>query len=173
MFTDKLSKLKWWHVALISVVASGIGGLSARKNRNKQEKIYKKQKQAPWAPPAAVFAPAWTANNFFILMALKRLLASDNPDKKKLLALQAMIWTVYFSFNYVNFYKKSPILGAVWTMADAGLAAASFTLALKSDKKLAFMYLPLLGWTSFATSLADYQALKNDDPVFETKALLA
>lgn len=57
-------------------------------------------------------------------------------------------------------------------MADAGLAAASFYAAYKTDKKLAHYYLPLLAWTTFASTIADYQALKNADPVFGTKALL-
>jgi len=43
---------------------------------------------------------------------------------------------------------------------------------MKDDKKLALDYLPLVLWTGFASTLADYQALKNPDPVFKTPALL-
>ena len=57
-------------------------------------------------------------------------------------------------------------------MSDAVLATASFIIALKDDKKLALDYLPLVLWTGFASTLADYQALKNPDPVFKTQALL-
>ena len=173
MKTSLFTKLKWWQIALASVVVSAIGGLASMQTGRKDRKLYnKKLKQAPWAPPSWAFAPAWNINNFFLLLALQRLINSDIPQKNKLLALQAMIWGVYFSFGYVYFNKKSSILGAIWTKSNAVFALISFILANKSDKKLASYYLPLLGWTSFASSLADYQALKNADPVFKTKPLL-
>jgi tryptophan-rich sensory protein len=173
MLTDRFAKLKWWQIALVSIAVSAIGGLASMQSHKKNIGEYEdKLKQAPWAPPGWLFAPAWNFNNFFLLMGLQRLLKSDLPDKKRLLVLQAMIWVVFFSFGYVYFKKNSPLLAAAWTMSDAALAATSFTIALKSDKKLAFNYLPLLAWTGFASSVADYQALKNPDPIFNTKAWL-
>lgn len=167
------SKLKWWQLALLSLTVSAIGGLSSMKSKKKEIKLYNTQlKQAPWAPPAWLFGPAWTVNNYFLLAGLQHLMESDIPEKKKLLLLQSMIWVIFFSFGYVYFNKKSPLLAVIWTMADAGLAAASFYSAYKTDKKLALYYLPLLAWTTFASTIADYQALKNADPVFGTKALL-
>ena len=167
------SKLKWWQIALASVMVSAIGGLASMQSGKKDRKLYnRKLKQAPWAPPSWAFAPAWNINNFFVLLALQRIINSDIPHKNKLLALQAMIWGVYFSFGYVYFNKQSPVLGAIWTKSNALFALISFKLAYQSDKKLAAYYLPLLGWTSFASSLADYQALKNPDPVFKTRAML-
>jgi translocator protein len=86
--------------------------------------------------------------------------------------LQGAIWVIFFSFNYIYFNKKSTILAAIWTMADAVLATTSLAIAAKLDKKLAGSYLPLTVWTLFASTLADYQALKNDDPILHTKAML-
>ena len=167
------SKLKWWQIGLLALTLSTIGGLSGMKSKKKERKLYNKQlKQAPWAPPAWLFAPAWTVNNYFLLTGLQHLLDLDIPEKKKLLLLQSMIWVIFFSFGYVYFNKKSSLLAAIWTMADAKLAALSFYIAYKSNKKLALYYLPLLIWTTFASTIADYQALKNADPVFRTKALL-
>lgn len=170
----KAGKLKWWQVALISVAVSALGGLSSMMGSKKERKLYNtKLKQAPWAPPAAVFAPAWTINNFFLINALRRILQKDMPEKRKLLLLQAGIWVIFFSFNYIYFRKKSPVLAAIWTMSDNILAIASMLLTMKSDKKTALNYAPLVLWTTFASTLADYQALKNPDPVLKTKALLA
>ncbi len=168
------NKLKWWQIALISIAVSALGGLSGLKSKKEQRKIYNdKLKQAPWAPPGWLFAPAWTINNFFLIRAIKRIMEKDMPEKRKLLLLQAGIWIIFFSFNYVYFRKQSPVLAAIWTMSDNILAIASMLLSLKNDKKLALNYLPLTLWTSFASTLADYQALKNPDPVVGTKALLA
>lgn len=164
--------MKWWQIALIATGVSLLGRLSGGKI-DVEEKVYTKElKQAPWAPPAWVFGPAWTINNFFLLMGLKRMLQTEDvPEKKKLLILQVFIWAIFFSFNFIYFRKKSTVLAAVWTVADAILATSSLWLARK-DKKTAGNYLPLVGWTNFASTVAIYQALKNKDNALGIKALL-
>jgi len=170
---EKNFELKWWQNALIAVGVSFLGSLSGSGSSKADRKIYtSKFKQAPWAPPAWVFAPAWTLNNYFLIKAIERILSKKMPDKSKLLMLQGLIWTVFFSFNYVFFRKKSPVLANFLTMADNVFAIASFIMAFRSDKKTAYNYLPLLLWTTFASTLSGYQALKNPDPVLKTKALL-
>ena len=172
--TRKIKKLKWWQVALISVAVSAIGGLSSMMSAKKEKKTYNKDlKQAAWAPPAWVFGPAWAVNNYFIIKALRRILERDMHEKRKLLLLQAGIWVIFFSFNYVYFRKKSPVLAAIWTMSDNILAIASLLVSMRSDKKTALNYVPLALWTSYASTLAGYQALKNPDPVLHTKGLLS
>ncbi len=166
------NRLKWWQVALISVGVSLLGKFSTGRSRKYEQKLYNlKLDQAPWAPPAWVFGVAWPLNNYFVLLALRSLLAKEDiPDRKKLLILQAAIWLVFFSFGFVYFRKKSPVLAAAWTMADAALSISSFVLARRSDKKLAAYYLPLVLWTSYASTVADYQAWYNSDPVLHTGA---
>lgn len=167
-------RLKWWQIALLSIAVSALGGLSGRRSKKQERKLYNKElKQAPWAPPAWLFAPAWTINNYFLLQALKKLLSTPNSNSKKLLRLQAIIWVIFFSFNYIYFNKKSTLLAALWTAGDTALALASFAIAMKWDKKLAAHYLPLLGWTGFASTLAGYQALTNRDEWLHTPPLLS
>jgi translocator protein len=167
-------EIKWWQVVLAAIVVSTLGALSTGVGKKNQRKLYEgKLEQAPWAPPAKLFGPAWMANNYFLLKALKQLLENKNiPDKKKLLLKQAAIWAIFFSFGYVYFQKKSPLLAAIWTLADAWLGVSSFTNTIRSNKRLAFDYLPLLAWTGYAGSVAVYQALKNPDPVLKTPALV-
>jgi tryptophan-rich sensory protein len=171
----KAAKLKWWQIALISIAASALGALSGgNPSKQRQKRVYRKQEQAPWAPPAWVFGPVWTLNNFFLLLGLRKLLSNHNiSDKRKYLLLQAGIWFIFFSFNNVYFKKKSPILAAIWTNADVVLAVAGLIMTIKEDKKAALSYLPLLLWTSFASTVGDYQALKNPDHFLKTKALIA
>jgi benzodiazapine receptor len=103
--------------------------------QKQEKKLYnRKLLQAPWAPPSWVFAPAWMLNNFFLIKALQRMASKDIPEKRKLLLLQAGIWFVFFSFNFIYFRKKSPLLAAIWTMSDSVLAIASLITAAKSDK---------------------------------------
>lgn len=170
----KGNQLKWWQLALISVAVSALGALSGTRSNKKDRKVYDMElKQAPWAPPGWLFAPAWTFNNSFLLSALLSIAGKQSSaEKKKLLWLQAGIWAVFFSFNYVYFRKKSPVLAAIWTKIDLALAIASLMIAFKDDKKEALKYIPLMAWTGFASTLADYQALKNPDPVLHTQPLL-
>ena len=167
-------KLSWWQIALISVGVSLLGRLSSGSSKKSEQKLYNlKLQQAPWAPPAWLFGVAWPLNNFFVLLALQQLLNSEeSSEKKKLLTLQAAIWVIFFSFGYVYFRKKSPVLAAVWTMGDAALSITSFFIARGVSKKLSYYYLPLLVWTTYASTVADYQALKNDDPVLGLSAPL-
>lgn len=162
----KFAKLPWWQIVILAVVVSAIGGLSSMKKNKDERDVYDVElKQAPWAPPGWLFGPAWSINNIFILLALQRILKSDLPVRKKLLTLQVFIWIIFFSFGYVYFNRKSPVLAAIWTVSDALLAAASVVLAFRHDRKTAYYYMPLLAWTSFASTLAVYQALNNEDPV--------
>jgi len=167
-------KLKWWQMALITLAVSYAGRLTAGKSNTANQKVYTtKLKQAPWAPPAWVFGPAWVINNFFNLLALQRIWnMKDSPEKTKLLRMQAGIWLIFLSFNYIYFNKKSTLLAAAWTNADAMLAISSFITALKTDKLLAGFYLPLMTWTSFASTVADYQAIYNKDHFLKSKAIM-
>jgi translocator protein len=172
METKRITKLKWWQVALISVAVSSLGSLSSLLSSKRQTKLYTTQlRQAPWAPPSWVFAPAWILNNFFLIKALGEIMERNIPEKRKLLLLQAGIWAIFFSFGFVYFKKKSPILAGVWTMSDSVLAIASLVIAAKSNRKISLYFLPLTLWTVFASTVAGYQALKNPDPIFGSKAL--
>ncbi len=162
-----MRKFPWWQIAIATIGISALGAISGRSNGRSERKSFKEFKQAPWAPPPWVFAPAWTAINFSLLNALNRIANPDHPRRKSLLYLQLPIWVIYFTFGYVYAKKRSPWLAAGWTVTDTLAAGASFLLAAKQDKKTAQLFLPLVGWGTYASSLAIYQALKNEDPVLD------
>jgi len=166
---------RWWEIALLTVAVSIVSRLLMGSPQKQNEEYYEQQtKQPAWAPPGWVFAPAWTLNNIFLIKALLELLRrkKDLPEQKQLLVLQALIWTVFFSFGYFYFRKQSSLMGGMLTVADAGFAIASFALARRVDKPFANNYLPLVIWTVFASTLAVPQALWNDDQLFGVKALI-
>jgi benzodiazapine receptor len=167
--------LKTWQIMVLTLGVTVLGGLSTLLSRKRRLQAYTKElKQAPWAPPAWLFSPAWTFINFFVINALKEIIAKeDTKNRKTLLYLQLAIWSVYFTADYILFRKKSPVLTAIWTKADAGFAIASLILAARENKKLSLKYLPLSLWTLYAGTVADYQALKNPDKVLETVPALS
>lgn len=166
--------LSTWQVVILSIFVSVLGGLSGGlpQQTDSQRAYYAQLEQAPWAPPGWIFGPVWTLNNILLMLALRRLVRSNMPRRRKLLWLQAGIWIIYFSFNFIYFNRKSTVLAAVWTQTDALLALSSMVIARKSDRRLALLFLPLTLWTWFASSVAHYQALTNPDPLLNTPALL-
>ncbi len=170
---QRFKKLSWWQIVIIAVIITGIGGLSSMQPDSVDRKLYTDQLlQAPWSPPGWLFGPAWTFNNIFILLALQKMLSSHISTRKQVLIFQGCIWFIFFTFGYVYFNRKSSILAAVWTISDAIFALSSFFLLIRHEKKIACYYLPLILWTVFASTVAGYQALKNPDPVFNTKAII-
>jgi tryptophan-rich sensory protein len=166
---------RWWEIALLTIAVTLLSRLTTGNPQKESRAFYeRKTKQPAWAPPGWVFAPAWTINNIFLLKALLELLRTKKglPRQKQLLILQMLIWGVFCSFGYFYFRKQSVLIGGVLTVADAGFALASFIIARGSDKKFANQYLPLLLWTTFASTLAVPQAVWNDDPFLGVKALI-
>jgi len=158
-------KYKWWH-GLLALTAATIIGVLQSGSTSRTRKLYqKKNEQAPWAPPAWLFGPAWTVNNLMLMWGLVKILNDkEMPNRTALLSLQGGIWAVYLSFGYVYFRKGSTVLAEIWTQSDALLATASLVTAIRSRKKMALAYLPLFVWTWYASSLSAYQVLKNRDP---------
>lgn len=166
-------RFPWWAGAIFYVGITALGRIVSG-NPKKTKGLYeKKLKQAPWAPPGWVFGPVWAINNIFITRALRKLTNERYKGKrdKQLIALQMLIWTIFGTFGYVYFRKKSLLLAAIWTQADAVAALASLIIAWKKDKRFAANYIPLTAWTWFASSVGWYQAIANRDTALNTPAL--
>lgn len=167
--------VRWWEIALLTIAVTALSRIATGRSPKNNRDVYRqKTKQPAWAPPGWVFAPAWTLNNVFVLRALLQLLKNgrDMPRQKQLLLLQALIWGLFLSFGYVYFKKRSTILGGIWTVADAVCSGMSFLIAHKVNKPLANNYLPIMAWTTFASTVAIPQALQNPDKWLGTRALL-
>lgn len=163
-------RYRWWHALLFWGTASGVSGLATRRGAGGQEdyrRFYEGMEQAPFAPPGWAFGPVWALNNASTLWGNLRLLnAKDVPNRRALLALQGASWLLFFTFGYVYFRKKSPILALADTAAMWALTVASVALSLKSGRRdVALSLGTLLAWLTLATPVAAYQAVKNPDPL--------
>jgi benzodiazapine receptor len=160
---------KWWHAALLGSVANIISAPWTIDN-----KIYRKNRQAPFAPPEWVFGPAWLINNISVLWGNIKLLNTRGYEQQRhpLFWLQAASWGVYATFTYAYFSSKSPILAFTWTFGMYCLTIASAILTAKIDPRIALSFATLLTWLTLASAVAAYQMLYNPDPLFNTRALL-
>ncbi len=82
-------RYRWWHAAALGIAANLISGVLGRPRGDKA--YYEGLKQAPFAPPAGAFGPAWTVNNLSVLWGNLRLLnlPANVPHRRALLGLQA------------------------------------------------------------------------------------
>lgn len=168
-------RYRWWHGALFLGAATALSALSSRMKRGEENKFYAQQKQPVWAPPALAFPIVWPLNNLALVWGGLRLLNAPPslPHRRTLLALQGVLWLDLVTFGPVYFGLGSPLLGAAWTFADTAAAMASLVLARRTgDPQLPYAYLPITAWTSFASTVAAYDALRNPDAFFGTPAPL-
>lgn len=160
-------RYRWWH-ALAFGLAVNLGS----RTRPEDREYYEDLRQAPFAPPAWVFGPAWAVNNASVLWGNLGLLnlPEDTPNRRPLLWLQGASWALFGTFSYVYFRKRSPILAFVWTATFYVLTIISALLSWRVDRKISLSFASLLLWLSLATPVAAYQMTHNPDPLFRTPA---
>lgn len=147
-------------IAVAQFVAGAVAG------RPSDPEFYRGLKQAPFAPPAWVFAPAWAIAKTGAAVSLVRVLHDQRMDRRPAyLVLAAADAAIYVSFSYVYFRKRSPLLAAVWTCADAAVTAGELFVAARADRITTLGLVPQAAWLTLATPVAVYQARHNPGPV--------
>ena len=150
-------------VAVAQFAAGAVAG------RPSDPEFYRALKQAPFAPPAWAFGPAWAIAKTGAAVSLVRVLRNKQMEgRSAYLALAAVDAGIYVSFSYVYFRKKSPLLAAVWTCANAAVTSGELILTARGDKIAALGLAPQAAWLSLATPVALYQAAANPGPVIRS-----
>ena len=166
---DNGYKITGWHAALFVVGVNILARILQSPEKIKEE--YEEQDQAPWAPPAGVFGPAWLFNNATMAAGAVRLINKPYyPNKTAMLVLQGLMWVNYTFYNKLSYGLKKPsnIISALATDTFMIMSIISLYLAIKGgDKKIILSYVPVTLWTTFASTLAGYTALENEDKLFE------
>jgi tryptophan-rich sensory protein len=157
---------RWWHAALIFVVANAISAAPA--GYNGEEAFYNNFVQPALAPPDWAFAPAWLFNNVTSLYALWRIAnrPATTPGRDAFIRLEAVSWVLFAFFTLLYFGLKSPILGAVDTALGLIATGLSLFVSYRIDRIAALNILPRFLWLILATYVSAYVALYNRDVFF-------
>ena len=156
-------KSTWAKVAGLATAQFAAGMVAGRPS---DPQFYRALKQAPFAPPAWAFGPAWAvAKAGSSWSAVQVIEHRQMPNRAAYLALAGVDAGLYVTFSYVYFRKKSPLLAAVWTCATAAVTAGQLGIAARSDRSTALGLIPQAAWLSLATPVALYQAVLNPGPV--------
>lgn len=157
---------KWWHSALIFVIANLVSIAPA--GFNGEEVFYNNFNLPAIAPPDWLFPPAWLFNNITSLIGLHIIanLPVRNTNRSLFLWMESISWVLFALFTFVYFGLKSPILGAIDTALGLLSTCISFYAAYQLNKKAAWYILPRLLWLILATYVSIYVACMNKDLFF-------
>jgi len=119
-------------------------------------------------PPDWLFAPMWFFLNVTSLVALY--IVANSPEqssrRRAFLILEAIGWVLFAIFTTLYFWMRSPILGAVDTVAALAVGIASLACCFGIDKRAAFFVLLRVLWLCVASYVAVYVTLNNADEFF-------
>lgn len=153
---------RYWPVPALTAGLIAAGAVAGRPD---DPEYYRSLKQAPFAPPAWAFGPAWTIAKLGASAAAVRAARTvPEKDRRTLTLLAAADAAVFVTFSFVYFRKKSPVLAAVWTVADAAVTVAALPILARHDRTAAAALAPQAAWLALATPTGIYQALANPDP---------
>lgn len=115
-----------------------------------------------WAPPAAVFGPAWTLLYLMMAIAAWRIsILPAEPARTRALVLFSVQLIVNALWSWFFFAWK---LGA-WAFVDVllllALVAACTIWFWRLDRPAAVLFLPYLLWVGFASALSGAVWLRN------------
>ena len=158
-------RFRWWHAAALGAAANLASALPA--GYNGDDRYYSELETPAGSPPAWVFAPVWAINNALTLWSNLRVanLPSDTAGRRAALVSEAASWGLFAAFSTLYFGLRSPVLGAVDTVAGLVTTTHGVVATAKVDRRAAYALLPRLAWLAYASYVATGTALRNPNPL--------
>lgn len=135
--------------ALSALLAGGFAGL------------YTTFVQPPFSPPSWVFPVVWTILYALMGISAYMVYSSESYKAKPALTVYLIQLAVNFLWSIIFFRFEWLTVAAVVAIILAILVALMIALFYRVDKKAAFLNIPYLLWTIFASYLAIGTALLN------------
>lgn len=160
---DSRPRYRWWHALALGAAANVLSALPF--GYNGDEAFYNRLAKPAFSPPDWAFAPAWAFNNATTLWSNLRVanLPSRTPGRRTALALEGASWGLFSAFTGVYFGLRSPVLGAIDTVAGLATTAASVAATARLDRPAAWALVPRLAWLGLASYVSVAVALRNPD----------
>ena len=134
------------------VIALAVGGISALLTSGNMM-LYQEINQPPLAPPGFLFPIVWTI--LFILMGISSAMVYITaPDKsQKALTVYALQLVVNFAWSLIFFNLRAFFFAFIWILLLLALIVWMIYEFWKINKVAAYLQIPYLLWTTFATYL--------------------
>jgi translocator protein len=130
-----------------SVAAAGIGSVGSRR----APQVYPRLDKPTWAPPAAVFGPAWTALYTAIGIAGWRLWTRDR--RRTALGLHVTQLALNAAWPFAFFAARNRAAALTVIAALDITTAAEIIAVARHDRPAAVLLAPYLAWSLYATAL--------------------
>jgi translocator protein len=156
-------RYRWWHAAAVGALANLASAAPA--GYNGEEDYYTQLNTPPGSPPGWLFAPAWAVNNLLTLWSNLRVanLAPHTPGRREVLISEAATWALFASFSGLYFGLRSPVLGAVDTVAGLLTTTHGVVATARVDRPAAWALAPRLLWLGYASYVSVATALRSRD----------
>lgn len=160
-------KYTWLHAAAVGVAANIASALPA--GYNGDETYYERLKTPPGSPPGWLFAPAWAINNILTLWSNLRIANTppSTPGRKTALKSEGVSWILFAAFSTVYFGLRSPVLGAVDTVAGLATTIHGVNATARVDRKAAWALVPRLIWLAYASYVSVGTAIRSRDDLLD------
>jgi tryptophan-rich sensory protein len=144
-------------LALHFVVAA-IGGLTTASTVHDW---YQTLAKPAFNPPDFLFGPVWTLLYLLTAIAAWRIWRSAHPLRRRALALYATQLLCNFLWSPLFFGLRQPTLALIDIAVMVPIALACLPLFLRIDRVAGWLWLPYVGWISFALVLNSAIVLLN------------
>lgn len=157
----------WWQALVIFVIANLVSALPVGYGGDKI--FYNNFEQPQFSPPDWLFAPMWLFLNVTSLMALS--IVANLPERsirrRTFLIFEGVGWVLFAIFTTIYFLMRSPILGAVDTVAGLAVGFASLACCVGiGQRRATFFILLRVIWLCLASYVSVYVAFHNTDEFF-------
>lgn len=154
---------RWWHAAPVGILANLASALPA--GYNGDEDYYTRLRTPPGSPPSWLFAPAWAVNNLLTLASNLRVanLPPHTSGRREALTSEAVSWGLFSAFSGLYFGLRSPVLGAVDTVAGLAVTTHGVVATARVDRTAAYLLVPRLLWLAYASYIATGTAVRSRD----------
>jgi translocator protein len=158
----------WWHGLIIFTIANLVSALPVGYAGDKI--FYNNFEQPQISPPDWLFAPMWLFLNITSLMALSIVanFAERSKGRRMFLIFEGIGWVLFAIFTTLYFLMRSPILGAIDTVAGLAVGVASLTYCANISRRATFFILLRVLWLCLASYVSVYVAFHNTDDFFRS-----
>lgn len=147
-------KIKPYLLAILIPLA--VGGLSAWASGSLGDDFYSTIVKPPFAPPAILFPIVWSI--LYVLMGISSAIVYTQREKDPLaakdgLALYGASLIVNFFYSILLFRLRLFLFSSLWVLLLLVLVAAYMWKYARVSRPAAYLQIPYLVWTAFATYL--------------------
>ena len=144
-------KIQWKKLILCLVLPLAVGGLSAFLTQDSM-KMFETIQKPPLSPPGWLFPIVWTILYLFMGIASYLVLTSSKSNQTAL-TLYGIQLVFNFIWPLIFFNRQQYLFAFIWLLLLVALIVKMIIEFYRKDKIAAYLQIPYLLWSIFASYL--------------------